>query len=305
MTSLTNATTQKPKAAFLRHSTFGSGVASVSFMVKNIKHEHGTPNPIMQSEEEAMFAKIDKALHSSGNAQTIGRAGELPLLQFFDRHLPNTLKVKSDHFVTPDGYLSPQIDIMVLDSRYPLLSENEDGSVLAMLHSVIHCIEVKTNIRSSDLKKIWKNSRTLQLLFKEVFRYATDFENIGNSAIAYRSNVRLETLEDNYFDIFKTIEGYTDLTLLRIPEKDQIGEHRVGMEFHLEPDYDDDTGGIPVNFIPMVIPKYTPLSDYYYQLVQNSYYNLSSREFDFAKIGSHINKYMSWSTALSYYHNEN
>src|SRR5689334_15392292 len=96
---------------------------------KNVKHEHGTPNPIIRTEELAMLAIVDRALASSSNSQTIGRNGERPLLDFFNRYLPYTFKAVTGHFVPPSGTLSPQIDIMLLDSRYPLLAVNADGSV--------------------------------------------------------------------------------------------------------------------------------------------------------------------------------
>lgn len=96
---------------------------------KSIKQKHGKPNPILEAEERMMLAAIDRALATGGNAQTIGRSGELPLQSFLTRHLPNTLTAHSGHFVSPSGRLSPQIDTLILDSRYPLLAENDDGSV--------------------------------------------------------------------------------------------------------------------------------------------------------------------------------
>src|SRR6266480_6344490 len=101
------------------------------------KHEHGTPNPIIVSEEEALLAAVDRALASSTNAQVIGRNGEIPLRDFFNRYLPYTLRAATGHFVAPSGHLSSQMDLMILDTRYPLLAQNADGSVLAMLHGVV------------------------------------------------------------------------------------------------------------------------------------------------------------------------
>ena len=74
-------------------------------------------NEIIAAEEEVILATVKKALHSSGNSQTIGRNGEIPLLDFFDRMLPNTLIARSGHFVGPDSVISPQIDILILDAR--------------------------------------------------------------------------------------------------------------------------------------------------------------------------------------------
>ena len=56
------------------------------------------------------------------------------------------------------------IDVMALDSRYPLIAENLDGSVLAMLHSVIQTIEVKTNLTSTDVKQVALLQRTFTSL---------------------------------------------------------------------------------------------------------------------------------------------
>lgn len=264
--------------------------------MKNIKHKHGTPNAIIQTEEEAILAIIDRAIASSGNSQTIGRNGELPLMSFLDRHLPNTLSVKTGHFVSPKGDLSPQIDILVLDSRYPLLSENSDGSVLAMLHSVISCIEVKTNIKNQDLQQIWKNSKIIRSLASDVFKNPNGFGNVDCICFSYRCKPRLDSFADKFFELFSNIEGYTDLYLLRLPEKDQIETKQVGALFHLEPDFQSEESSEVIGYVPTLFPEYTPLSDFYYSIVQGSYYCLNYRGFGMGDIGAHFMDYMSWST---------
>jgi hypothetical protein len=84
---------------------------------RQFKHLLGSPNPVIAQEEEVILAEVDKAVRSSGNAQIIGRNGELPLLRFFERHLPYTLSPVTGHFVAPNGELSPQIDIMALQPQ--------------------------------------------------------------------------------------------------------------------------------------------------------------------------------------------
>lgn len=252
-----------------------------------------------------MLATVDKALSSSGNSQTIGRSGELPLQSFLSRHLPNTLSARSGHFVSPSGQLSPQIDILIVDSRYPLLAENSDGSVLAMLHSVVYCIEVKTNIRTTDLVKMHKNSKTIISLAENEFASADGSPFVSCIAFAYRSECRLEKLANKYFDIFVDDSAHTDLYLLRVPNLDRVDKHANGALLHLEPYYNEDTptdadGWIIVDeWIHDVTSMYTPLSDFYYRLIQNAYYSLESRDFSFGDIGAHLMEYMSWSTAQS------
>jgi len=137
-----------------------------------IKHEHGKPNPIFVSEEQGLLAAVDKALGSTPSSQSIGRSGEIPLRDFLNRYLPYTIRAVTGHFVPPSGRLSPQIDIMILDARYPLLAENADGSVLAMLHSVIKTIEVKTRITTRDISKAWKDAIEIMGLASEIANYS-------------------------------------------------------------------------------------------------------------------------------------
>lgn len=72
--------------------------------IKNIKHEHGAPNPVLIKEEEVMIAKVEKALASTSNPQIIGRNGEVPLIDFFNRHLPYTLSCSNGSFCCAEWY---------------------------------------------------------------------------------------------------------------------------------------------------------------------------------------------------------
>lgn len=242
-----------------------------------------------------MLAVVDRALAASGNAQVIGRNGELPLRSFLARHLPNTLLAKTGHFVSPSGRMSPQIDTMILDARYPLLAENEDESVLAMLHSVLHCVEVKTNIRVSDVTRICENSRSIIAVSKEVFDAPDGFGNVRCLALAYRNEGRVDNFAGAYFDKFVDESTHTDLYLLRVQERDRAGDQENGVLLHLEPvvGSDDEIRG----WTQTVMPIHTPLSDFYYSIIQDSYYCLDTRGFNFSDIGVQIMDYMSWSTA--------
>lgn len=260
----------------------------------NIKQQHGSPNPIIENEEQMMLSAVDKVISAGGNPQTIGRTGELPLLRFLSRHLPRTLNAVCGHFVTPSGDLSPQIDCLVLDSRYPYLAQNDDESMLAMLHSVIACIEVKTRGQKRDIKTCHANATKIHGLAGEVFQGG--FSTVASEIFMYRSGVRLETLADWYFDLFVDDSSHSDLYLLRVPEADRVGEVDHGAFFHLEPDVGDSDE--VEEWIPTMVHFYTPLSDFYYSLIQSSYYCLDDRGFTYSNIGCHITDYMSWSTIL-------
>lgn len=272
------------------------------------KHQHGTKNPVINQEEKTILLTVDRALASSPNAQTIGRNGELPLIEFLNRYLPPTFRVASGHFITPNGNISPQIDIMILDSRYPLLSENLDGSVLAMLHSVIQTIEVKTNLTSGDIKKISYDIQIIRELIKEIEIFDCDdcFSSPITQAFAYRIKNKLETIEHHFQENSQPDIFHFDLIVLRLPEKD-FNNKEVGCELHYEPISKEDIKNLEKNeideynftngFLFGTRAVYSPLSDIYYSLVQNGYYILGTREFTFDDIGEHIMSYMSWSTA--------
>ncbi len=268
--------------------------------IKNIKHKHGTPNHILIKEEDLMIAQIEKTLNSTSNPQIIGRNGEIPLLKFFKRYLPFTLRAETGHFLAPSGTLSPQLDIIILDSRYPLLAENEDGSVLAMLHSVISVIEVKTNITSNDMKKMWDDSKKVMLLASEIPSYgqAGQWGAIMSYGFAYKCANKLNTLEDKYIQFACPKITSLDIYLLRLHPSDQVQSKNIGAVLHFEPideedeDYEDSLDG----YIPTCRACYNPLSDLYYEIIQNSYYTLGSRDISFSEIGAHVMDYLSWST---------
>lgn len=267
--------------------------------MKSYKHKHGSPNPIIQQEEKAILLSVDRALSSSPNSQTIGRNGELPLLNFLNRYLPLTLRAVSGHFVTPQGDLSPQIDIMVTDSRYPLLSENTDGSVLAMLHSILSTIEVKTNLSSKDIKKSWNDSVKIMELASHIDGYGSNgWSSLSTKVLAYRCVQSLDGIEETYSSAGKPLKASLDITILRFRDQDQPKGVEIGGELHFETPFEDEEEVGPVDgFYPGLGASYTPLSDFYYRLVQNSYYTLGSRDFSYIDIGEHFMQYMSWATA--------
>jgi len=276
--------------------------------LKYIK-EHGAKNPVILQEEKSILLAVDRALSSSSNSQTIGRNGELPLLDFFNRYLPPTFKALSGHFITENGDISPQLDVMILDVRYPLLAENLDGSVLAMLHSVIQIIEIKTNLRSSDLKKICSDVIKTKDLISQVndFKKVNDFKSPVVSCLAYRIRNKLDSIINSYQKYSDPENYHFDLSILRLDDK-EFNDSDAGCDIHYEPitgieiqdfkeKYDISENEISGSYFLTVRPCYTALSDLYYQLVQNSYYILGERNYSFTEIGEHIMEYMEWSTA--------
>jgi hypothetical protein len=260
------------------------------------KHEHGTKNEIIQQEERIILAKVDGSIHSSANSQTIGRSGETAILDFLDKYLPPIFRVASGNFITPNGNISPQIDIMVLDARYPLLSQNTDGSVLAMLHSVVNAIEIKTNMTSVDIKKICSNTKKIQLLFNELDCFCRDdgWNGPTINTVACRCKNKIKTIENSYKKHSNPEHYHSDITILRFSKKDKAKIKDAGCELHFEPTDETNT-----KFYFCNIVMYTPLSDFYYKLIQDGYYILGNRNFSFNDLGQHMMNYMSWSNNMN------
>ncbi len=265
---------------------------------KTVKHQHGTPNPIISKEEISMLATVDKNLASSSSAPTIGQSGEILLRDFLNKHLPFTMRAATGHFVPPSGILSPQIDIMILDARYPLLAENTDGSILAMLHSVIATIEVKTRVKAIEIKGIVENSSKIMSLASEVDGYSGGYWGcISTFAFIYRSKNRLNTLIKYYSEFADPTQSLLDIYLLRLPDNDLPKDNKhIGMQFHLEPIPSETNPDVIIEHEIFITPHHTILSDFYYRIVQNSYYTLDTRGYSYGDIGAHVMDYMAWST---------
>jgi len=256
--------------------------------------------PIFKEEEKIILSSVDKAIASSKNAQTIGRNGEIPLLTFLNNYLPHTLKAVSGHFMTPDAVRSPQIDILILDSRYPLLGFNADGTVLAMAHSVVKIIEVKTNLTKKDLIKAESNFSKIRALIGKIWsNEKNDWVNPELLLVAYRISTKLETIENAYFSICSPKINHFDISILRNNKSNELGNL-----IHFEPIADLTQEQkkkllsyyVKDNFLLMSIKERTPLSDFYYSLIQNSYYILDNRGYSLGDIGAHFMDYLKWTT---------
>lgn len=268
--------------------------------MKNYKHHHGSPNPIMAQEEAAILLSVERALASSTNSQTVGRNGELPFISFLQRYLPTTLRAVSGHFITPNGDLSPQLDVIVIDARYPLLSENSDGSALVMLNSVVHVYELKTNLTSRDIKKSIENAIKITALTKQIKEFSPgEWGAPQITLLGYRTEQRHSSIESTFFQHSRPELAPMDAVILRCHPSDSAANGWLGGTLHLEPPFDSEggKGQRADGYFPMFIRSHTPLSDIYYSLVQNAYYTLGERDYSFIDIGAHLNEYMNWATA--------
>jgi len=258
------------------------------------KHPFAAPNPIIVEEENGMLASLARASRSSPNAQVLGRNGEIPLRDFFDRYLPYTLRAATGHVVSPTGSVSPQLDVMILDARYPLLAQNSDGSVLAMLHALVWAIEVKTSLRSRDMRQLWRTASMLASLSEEIDGYAEHSSGVRSAGFAYHLGQALKATINSYHQALSAHKCQLSLTVLRLPERDQPHERILGVEFAV-----GYLVGATQPRTSTTRLSQTPLSDLYYDVVRWGYHALHRRSWTAGDISEQIRKYMN-STSYSW-----
>lgn len=254
------------------------------------KQRHGYKNEVILEEENTLLALRQKVLNSTTNSQILGRNGEVGIRDFLTRYLPSCFRVASGHFVTANGVLSPEIDILIVDSRFPYVPQNIDGSAIVTLDSVLATIEVKLSLGKREIQKIRSNSIILHKLSSgHIYKSSTKHDaRFAQYSVAYKARLGLQTVADHFFENYKKIEDpATDLYILRLIGKDQIykKEGEIGANLWLEGSED-----------PSKLTTLSPLSDFYYRLIQNAYYTEAERKIDYFELGKIMCDYMSWGT---------
>ena len=255
---------------------------------------------VFAEELKSILVSVDRAKKSSKNSATIGRNGEIPLIEFLNKYLPHTLKAVSGHFVSPDRKKSPQIDCMIIDTRYPLLAFNSDNSVLVMGHSVLKIIELKTNLRSGDIKKSSKNFQECMKLLEGIWSGdLISWKKPSFDIVAYRSTIKNATIEQHYHKHCNP--KLTHFNIFVFETKDHP---ETGRLFHFEPtSHWNENQTLAEENKDLMKNKYKlttfkeqfPVSDLYYAIIQMTYYTIASRKYELSEIASHFDDYLDWS----------
>lgn len=259
---------------------------------------------IFKQEEKAILLSVDKAKASSNNSQTIGRNGEVPFIEFLNNYLPPNLKAVSGHFITPSKKRSPQIDCLIVDTRFPLLGYNSDDTVLVMAHSVLKIIELKTNLTRKDLEKTANNFQKIRVLLKSIWEGTdSDWKGPRYKLITYNISTKFDTVAKAYFELCDPELNHFDIGILRTNKDNDSGAF-----LHFEPMLHKDLSVEQINtiqnslkkeYLLTSMPEKTPLSDIYYSLIQNSYSMLDYRDLKLGEIANLFDDYINWSTYKS------
>lgn len=246
------------------------------------------PNDNFRHELKRMISELDQA--DGHNNSTVGRNGELILAEFLNRYLPPQFVVRKGHFRRRNGSVSREHDLMVLDARFPFLSEIHEGSVKAMRHAVLCTVEVKRTVVSRDIVSIRKDVLELQNEFDAIRSRHREYQHSYWStprslAFAFNTGRRLKTLASHFF-----IEpvAWTDLFVMN---HDFLGDRpELGTGGILRPE------GTPSDHCGMLLRTADPLSDFYAMLIAQSFEILAERNVPDRRVPSIIRSYYGWGT---------
>lgn len=256
--------------------------------VAGVKAKKGViPTNVMVREERALIANVEKTLYSSSNPQIYGSNGEKALLNFLKKYLPSCFRITSGHCLTPSGAKSPQMDLILVDSRFPPIAINEDGTSLEMFHGLIGSVEVKKRVNKKEIYNFCSFADKITLMSEECFgpvnQNPWSFPII--SAFAYRSTISLNTISRHFSKKGNQTKRVLDFTILRFPELRKGTHAEIGAFLWFER---WET--------PYFALTDAPLSDFFYRLIQDAYYSIATRNISTDDLGFIISKYFYWNT---------
>lgn len=120
-----------------------------------LKHRNENPNPTFSNKFEAAlqsfstsFLKTQPFLH----ALTKGEQREIPILDFFQEHLPTGYKVVSGVVIDKFNKQSPQLDLMIYDGSRNFALYSETASILPA-EALLGSVEIKSMLTRNEIKK--------------------------------------------------------------------------------------------------------------------------------------------------------
>jgi hypothetical protein len=254
-----------------------------------MKHLETHFNKVFIAETDRFLAEMKKT-NTFNNAQVTGRNGELLILNFLQTYLPSMFSVKTGKFINLNKRLSPQIDILILDARFPLLSNNIDGSVIAPLHAVISTIEVKSRLCTREIQNIEKSHTKIVSIRKTLHPDTQKFTHGGYYSLSYFAGNTLKHYLKNYFDKtninIKEIESF----ILKVKDSDVDKYGKTGAILRHERRSDEN-----------IMSSSNILSDFYYMLIQDSIQILASRNYDLNNLDRIVGQYFNWCVETLHY----
>jgi hypothetical protein len=117
---------------------------------------HGKQNPSFFQKEEELIAKLRQISHSTGSPQQIGKAVEDFIASFLRELLPVDFRVETRcKVIDHKGNYSREIDLAIVNAKFPRLFSATEGSSLLMLESVKVVFELKRSLDSNEISDVF------------------------------------------------------------------------------------------------------------------------------------------------------
>src|SRR5262249_41296426 len=126
---------------------------------------HTIPVSVMLQEEKVIIAEAEKAVFAAANPKIFGANGEKVLLGFLRKSVPSCFRLTSGHAMGADGTKSPEIDLMLVDSRFAPLSINEGDTTLEMMEAVLSVISVKKQLDKGEIEEQERYAKRIHEFF--------------------------------------------------------------------------------------------------------------------------------------------
>jgi hypothetical protein len=221
-------------------------------------------------DEEFILEAVDRALTSKSGVSSVGFNGEMPLYDFFSRYLPPVVTVAMGRIGFSNCQVSHPIDILILDSRYPILSYYPDGLVIAPLHGVLATFAVTPVLTSQNVANMMDNIVYAASLADQLLDEDGLIKSYG---FVYRSIMKINEIEP-IFPTQKINRSKPNICILRLPREDNEDVSEAGFASGLI--------------------SYNPLNILFSDLIHDIFSLLSIRNYGEDGLCSRLSSYKDW-----------
>jgi hypothetical protein len=258
-----------------------------------MKQQDSEIDAVFLGEEQSVLSHFDRAATSTPGTHG-GLNGEIPIIDFLNRYLPRTMTAVTGRIGTPVCEYSNLVDILVLDCRYPLLSQYADGSALVPLHAVIATVGVRLALDAASLKEVLAQAAQVRK-FSDYLQKSEKGDGLpGTYGLFYYAGIGMAGMEGL---LKENREGRTcpDLTVLRLHPEDLANCPNYGVTIH---ERQVTTGSLsqPATQSGISIsPQPGSLHEFYSRLVASACSVLNLRDYDPVALHERLSEYKEWS----------
>lgn len=157
---------------------------------------HGEQNLSFFQKEEELIAKLKQISHSTESPQQIGRAVEDFIASFLRELLPVDFRVETRcKVVDKEGNYSREIDLAIVDAKFPKLFSTADGSSLLMYESIKQVFELKRSLDSKEISDVFAKAYDWHNFWEKATRGKPRYAG-GFGVLCIESKIELETIRE-------------------------------------------------------------------------------------------------------------